>query len=139
MDEQRWQGGILRLFRSGRGLDAREVAEELGVGAWMLSRWENGQSKPDWEQLRALARIYGVSVEKLMDAMDYEGTTLAPGLRDAYREQSSSDSSANTVKPFGDTLRRHDVSADKRPRKRPTTRGYPVFSANAALATAGRY
>ena len=56
------------------------VAESLGVSRQTVSKWENGLSVPDAEQLRDLAAVLGVSVSALLDLTPEEGETdLARG------------------------------------------------------------
>lgn len=42
------------------------VAEHLGVSRQAVSKWENGTSDPSTSNLLALAKLYGVSAEKLL-------------------------------------------------------------------------
>lgn len=41
------------------GLKQRELADVLGLQDITISRWERGESQPDMENLRALAKIVG--------------------------------------------------------------------------------
>lgn len=54
-------------LRMENGLSQEEVAENLGVTRQTVSRWEHGVSSPSSENLIALSKLYGVSVETLMD------------------------------------------------------------------------
>lgn len=42
----------------------------VGVSSKAVSKWENGRSKPTTNALRKLARLYGISVEKLLQMKD---------------------------------------------------------------------
>ena len=44
------------------------VAERLGVSRQAVSKWENGTSDPSTANLLALAKLFGVSPEELLDA-----------------------------------------------------------------------
>lgn len=46
------------------------VAERLGVSRQAVSKWENGTSDPSTSNLLALAKLYGVSAEELLRAVD---------------------------------------------------------------------
>lgn len=48
------------------------VAESLGVSRQAVSKWENGTSDPSTSNLCALARLYGVPVEELLNAVRLE-------------------------------------------------------------------
>ena len=59
-------GGLLSRLRKERGLTQREVAEAIHVSAQAVSKWERGQGCPDVSLLPALARKFGVSLERLL-------------------------------------------------------------------------
>ena len=46
------------------------VAERLGVSRQAVSKWENGTSDPSTSNLLALAKLYGVSAEELLRAVE---------------------------------------------------------------------
>ena len=60
-------GALLRRLRRERGWTQRQVAERLGVSAQAVSKWERDQGIPDVGLLPHLAKIFGVSVEGLLD------------------------------------------------------------------------
>lgn len=45
------------------------VAEALGVSRQAVSKWENGASDPSTANLIALAKLYGVSPEELLEGL----------------------------------------------------------------------
>lgn len=45
------------------------VAEAIGVSRQAVSKWENGVSDPSTTNLIALAKLYGVSVEELLQGV----------------------------------------------------------------------
>ena len=57
----------IRRFRKARSLRQEELAERVHVVRQTVSKWENGLSVPDAEQLRNLAAVLGVSVSALLD------------------------------------------------------------------------
>ena len=57
----------IRRFRKARSLCQEELAERVHVVRQTVSKWENGLSVPDAEQLRDLAAVLGVSVSALLD------------------------------------------------------------------------
>ncbi len=60
----------IKQLREERGLSPVELAAALGVSLATVYNWEAGKFEPRASQLRALANLFGVS----MDAIDF-----APG------------------------------------------------------------
>ena len=58
----------LRQLRKDNSLTLQQVADRLGVTRASVSKWETGQSHPDFKRLDALATLYGVSTPELMGA-----------------------------------------------------------------------
>lgn len=58
MRERRLRGGILTQ---------REVAKILGVQESAVSKWELGLAKPRADKLPILAKLYGCSIEELLE------------------------------------------------------------------------
>lgn len=59
-------GENLQRLRKARGLSQDEVAQKLFLTRQSVSKWENGQAEPGVENLKALAGLYGVSVDVLI-------------------------------------------------------------------------
>lgn len=57
----------IRRFRKARSLRQEELAERVHVVRQTVSKWENGLSVPDAEQLRDLAAVLNVPVSALLD------------------------------------------------------------------------
>lgn len=57
-----------RLYelRKAHGYSQDELADMLGVSRQAISKWERGESSPDTDNLIALARLYGVSLDELV-------------------------------------------------------------------------
>lgn len=57
-----------RLFdlRKKRGLSQEELAEKLGVSRQAVSKWERSEASPDTDNLIALAKIYGLTLDQLI-------------------------------------------------------------------------
>lgn len=49
------------------GLTARQVAKKFGVSLAAVYGWEKGTYLPRGERLPQIARLYGCTVEELMD------------------------------------------------------------------------
>ena len=55
-------------FRRRLGLSQAELAEKLGVSAQAVSKWETAAALPDVELLLELSKLYGVSVNELLES-----------------------------------------------------------------------
>lgn len=49
------------------------VSETLGVSRQAVSKWENGTSDPSTSNLLALAKLYGISAEELLNSIKSKG------------------------------------------------------------------
>ena len=54
-------------LRKSRGLSQEELADRLNVSRQAVSKWERGESSPDTDNLIELAKIYGVSIDELIN------------------------------------------------------------------------
>ena len=59
-------GKNLLALRKEKGWTQDEVAEKLGISAQAVSKWENGTSEPTTTNLIALAKLFGVAPEDLL-------------------------------------------------------------------------
>lgn len=71
----------LVALRREHGYSQEELAARLGVSRQAVSKWERAESSPDTDNLIALARLYGIS----LDAMLLSGPN--PDETDAAREE----------------------------------------------------
>ena len=57
-----------RLYelRKQQGLSQEELAEKLGVSRQAVSKWERSEASPDTDNLIALAKIYGLTLDELV-------------------------------------------------------------------------
>lgn len=72
-------GKRVAALRRQNGMTQEEMAENLGVSAQAVSKWENEVSCPDILLLPALARLLHVSVDTLLSGEDMPETQLIPG------------------------------------------------------------
>ena len=56
----------LLQLRKERGLSQEELAEKIGISHQSVSKWERAEASPDTDNLIALARLYGVSLDELL-------------------------------------------------------------------------
>lgn len=60
-------GAKLRNHRKNLSLTQEEVAVRMGISPQAISKWENGDCLPDCFNLKALADIYGLSLDILLE------------------------------------------------------------------------
>lgn len=61
-------GNNIAFLRKQRGITQEELANELGVSAQAVSKWENNSSCPDVSLLTSIADYFGVTVDALLRA-----------------------------------------------------------------------
>lgn len=60
---------ILKEYRIRHNMTQEFIAEQLDVSRQAVSKWENGTSDPSTSNLIALAKLYGVSVDEMLKAV----------------------------------------------------------------------
>lgn len=60
----------LQQMRKKNNLSQEELAAKLGVTRQAVSKWERAESAPDMENLILLAKLYGVSIDELLNVED---------------------------------------------------------------------
>ena len=82
----------LAELRNKKGLSQIAAAEALNVSRQAISRWETGASAPSTENLIELSRLYGVSMDELVNGgesgraeNDAESAASAPPRRTSRR------------------------------------------------------
>lgn len=63
-------GETLKEHRTRCHMTQEFVAEHLGVSRQAVSKWENGTSDPSTANLLALAKLFGVSPQELLQQID---------------------------------------------------------------------
>lgn len=75
-------GQNISVYRKQKGLTQEGLAELCSVTPQAVSKWENDASYPDIALLKPLARIFGISVDELLDDGEGPVTRLAPAAPD---------------------------------------------------------
>ena len=57
-------------LRRKRGLSQEQLGYELGVSRQTVSKWELGQSYPDFQRLVLLSDYYGIGLDELVRGID---------------------------------------------------------------------
>ena len=63
-------GEKLKTYRTSCKMTQEFVAEQIGVSRQAVSKWENGTSDPSTSNLFALANLFGISVEELLQDIE---------------------------------------------------------------------
>lgn len=58
----------LYLYRKKNNLSQEELAEKLGISRQAVSKWERAEASPDTDNLINLAKLYGVSLDELLNS-----------------------------------------------------------------------
>lgn len=86
------------------GLSQEALAEKLGVSRQAVSKWERSESSPDTDNLIALAKLYGVSLDELLyvdDAIADDVAFEAADRADARQGAAAPNDSHGTVEVEG--------------------------------------
>ena len=75
-------GKRIGLLRRQKNLTQEELANAMGISPQAVSKWENDQTCPDISALPKLSRLFGVTVDELL-----EGKTETPAVRVLPPEQ----------------------------------------------------
>lgn len=59
------QGEYLKKLRTEKGLSQDALGEVLGISRQSVSKWEQGNSTPDIDNIGQACRIYGVRLIRL--------------------------------------------------------------------------
>ena len=70
-------GKRIRVLRRAQRITQEELAEKLNVSRQAVSKWECGESLPDTDNLITIARLYGVSLDELVDNVPDGGREVA--------------------------------------------------------------
>lgn len=88
-------------LRKSKGLSQDELGNELGVSRQTISKWELGQSYPDFQRLVLLSDYFGLSLDELVkgvDVQDVRNKNLSEKqLSSIYEDISSAKSTINRV------------------------------------------
>ena len=78
-------GENLAKYRKKAGYSQEELADKLGVSRQAVSKWERGEASPDTENLIALSRLYGVTLDELVNKEPSESETKTNEKKDDDR------------------------------------------------------
>lgn len=83
----------LQNLRKKNGYSQEELAEKIGISRQAVSKWERAEASPDTDNLILLARLYGVTLDELLNTESVpmpngEGISLS---KDYYTTSNSDD------------------------------------------------
>lgn len=67
MIDNRAVGKMIATLRQARGMTQQQLAAALSVSHQAVSKWENGNAMPDIQTLMELTKLFGITVEQLMN------------------------------------------------------------------------
>lgn len=73
-------------YRKANGYSQEELALKIGVSRQAISKWERGESSPDTDNLIALARLYGITIDELLNISPSEKKQEAPKEEETQNE-----------------------------------------------------
>lgn len=71
------QGDYLKKLRTENKLSQEKLAEKLGVSRQSISKWEQGYAVPDTDNMFKLSKLYGLSVDEILNCGEAEKTDSA--------------------------------------------------------------
>lgn len=79
-----------RLYelRKKKGLSQEALAEKLGISRQSVSKWERAESSPDTDNLIALAKLYGVSLDELLLAGEKDEESQTENTKESSEDKS---------------------------------------------------
>lgn len=84
----------LMELRKKHGYSQEQLAEKLGLTRQAISKWERAEASPDTDNLIALARLYGVSLDDLLNEEEVGEEDIAPEVKEetpAHGEEEEDD------------------------------------------------
>ena len=77
----------LIYLRKKNGLSQQELAQMMELSRQAISRWESGGVSPGTDNLKFLSRLYGVTVDYLID--DTQGVPPEPAPSESLRKENT--------------------------------------------------
>ena len=77
-------GKFILENRKKKGLTQEELAEKLGVTSKSVSRWENGNTMPDYSLLKDLCSVLEINVNELLSGERIKGSDYMEKAEDNF-------------------------------------------------------
>ena len=83
----------LTALRKQHGMSQEQLAEKLGVSRQAVSKWERAEASPDIENLSSLAKLYNITIDRLVN-----GVQEQPATSDTYTNVQESEEHSDTIR-----------------------------------------
>ena len=103
-----------RLYelRKKHNLSQEELAEKLGVSRQAVSKWERSEASPDTDNIIALAKIYGLTLDELIYGEKEVKEEAKEEAKEESNENTSSESKENVCIDIEDGEDKVKISSD---------------------------
>ena len=64
-------GNKISKLRKGNGLSQEQLGDIINVTRQTISNWELGETYPNVEQLKAVANVFKISIDELVDNKNF--------------------------------------------------------------------
>ncbi len=71
-------GTKIAFYRKAKGITQEDLAEQLGISAQAVSKWENDIACPDIQLLVPLSKIFGTTTDELLSKDSVKNVQLLP-------------------------------------------------------------
>ena len=99
-------------YRRANHFSQEELAEKIGVSRQAISKWERGESSPDTDNLIALARLYNISIDELINGVEPPAQTVIIDEKENTNDTEYSEYSYGTVEDDADSQNTHKGGAN---------------------------
>lgn len=82
-------GQTIYRLRTERGMSQEDLSNELGVSRQSISKWENNSAVPELEKLLTMSRLFGVTLDQLVNEEVSPSEPPAPELPPAPESSST--------------------------------------------------
>ena len=69
---------LLISLRKRKGWTQNDLAQKLGVSSQAVSKWERGENLPDSMLLLSISKLYGITIENLLEGNDTKSSSEEP-------------------------------------------------------------
>lgn len=88
-----------------------ELADKIGVSRQAVSKWERGKSSPDTDNLIALAKLYGITIDELINSNPIKANTDSENIFNSINENTPT--SDKTELPYDTDNKMAEISRNQ--------------------------
>ncbi len=89
-------------YRKANGYSQEELSEKIGVSRQAISKWERSESSPDTDNLIALAKLYEITIDELINGS--EPPKKSPASEEQTESNASEQEAHQPAAPAGDNV-----------------------------------